>query len=480
MATNYSTPGVYVEEISKFPPSVVQVATAVPAFIGYTEKAERGGKDLTSKPVKIRSLLDYEESFGKGVIPESVTITLDADNKVKKVEVKSKFLLYDSIRLFYDNGGGECYIVSVGRSSESKVDMAKLKGGVQAVEKLDEPTLLVVPEAINLSETNIATIYSEMLAQCKKLQDRFAIFDLIESIGSEMPSSLDGIRERFGNNDLKYAAAYFPGLQTNYTYRIGYDEIVKEGAVVKDGEPAFKVTDLFIESLYNAITAAALDEEKQEAIDTLCEIDPVYQAIADACEKETRALPPGGAIAGVYASVDRDRGVWKAPANVSLSSVIGPVFNLTDAENGELNVDSGTGKSINAIRAFTGKGTMVWGARTLAGNDNEWRYIPVRRFFIMVEESVKKATEQFVFEPNDANTWVKVRAMIENFLTLQWRAGALAGAKPEQAFYVRVGLGQTMTSQDILEGRMNIEIGMAAVRPAEFIILKFSHKMQEA
>ena len=98
----------------------------------------------------------------------------------------------------------------------------------------------------------------------------------------------------------------------------------------------------------------------------------------------------------------------------------------------------------------------------------------------MAEESIKKATEQFVFEPNDKNTWVKVRAMIENFLTLQWRAGALAGAKPEQAFFVRVGLGETMTAQDILEGRMNIEIGMAVVRPAEFIILKFSHKMQEA
>ena len=98
----------------------------------------------------------------------------------------------------------------------------------------------------------------------------------------------------------------------------------------------------------------------------------------------------------------------------------------------------------------------------------------------MVEESVKKATEQFVFEPNDANTWIKVRAMIENFLILQWRAGALAGAKPEQAFYVRVALGETMTADDILNGRMNIEIGMAVVRPAEFIILKFSHKMQEA
>jgi phage tail sheath protein FI len=98
----------------------------------------------------------------------------------------------------------------------------------------------------------------------------------------------------------------------------------------------------------------------------------------------------------------------------------------------------------------------------------------------MVEESVKKATYQFVFEPNDANTWVKVRAMIENYLTVLWRQGALAGAKPEQAFYVKVGLNITMTAQDILEGYMNVEIGMAVVRPAEFIVLKFSHKMHES
>jgi len=96
---------------------------------------------------------------------------------------------------------------------------------------------------------------------------------------------------------------------------------------------------------------------------------------------------------------------------------------------------------------------LVWGSRTLAGNDSEWRYVPVRRFFNMAEESIKKATEQFVFEPNDSNTWIRVRAMIENFLILQWRAGALAGAKPEQAFYVRVGLGQTMSAMDILDGK---------------------------
>ncbi|GAH08090.1 unnamed protein product, partial [marine sediment metagenome] len=118
---------------------------------------------------------------------------------------------------------------------------------------------------------------------------------------------------------------------------------------------------------------------------------------------------------------------------------------ITRSENDRLNVDVQAGKSINVIKAFTGKGILVWGARTLAGNDNEWRYISVRRFFNFVEESTKKATSQFVFEPNDANTWVRVKAMIENFLTVQWRAGALAGAKAEHAFYVKIGLGETMT-----------------------------------
>ena len=143
-------------------------------------------------------------------------------------------------------------------------------------------------------------------------------------------------------------------------------------------------------------------------------------------------------------------------------------------------MDAVAGKSVNAIRYFTGKGTLVFGARTLAGNDNEWRYVPVRRFFNMVEESCKKSTESFVFEPNDAGTWVKVQGMIENFLTVLWRQGALQGAKPEHAFYVAVGLGKTMTSLDILEGRMIVEIGMAVVRPAEFIILRFSHKLAES
>jgi phage tail sheath protein FI len=163
-----------------------------------------------------------------------------------------------------------------------------------------------------------------------------------------------------------------------------------------------------------------------------------------------------------------------------LNNVAGLTARIDNEEQDDLNVDVIAGKSINAIRAFAGRGILVWGARTLAGNDNEWRYISVRRFFNMVEESVKKSTSWAVFEPNDAGLWTKIKAMIENYLTLKWRDGALTGAKPDEAFFVNVGLGVTMTSQDILEGRLIVDIGMAVVRPAEFIVLRFMHKMQES
>ncbi len=160
--------------------------------------------------------------------------------------------------------------------------------------------------------------------------------------------------------------------------------------------------------------------------------------------------------------------------------ILGPVMKITDDDQDRLNVDPTSGKSINAIRAFTGKGTLVWGARTLAGNDNEWRYISVRRLFITIEESTKKASAFAVFEANDQSTWLKVKAMIESYLYGLWEQGALAGSRPEDAYNVNVGLGTTMTPQDVLEGRMIVEIGIAAVRPAEFIVLRFSHKLQTA
>jgi len=236
------------------------------------------------------------------------------------------------------------------------------------------------------------------------------------------------------------------------------------------------VADLF--TFMDAVRAAAATR-RDLAEKTLYQEHKIVRNIVDAIVKELARVPPSGAVAGAYAFVDRTRGVWKAPANVSLSSVIGPTRAIDYYDQEDLNVDVNGGKSINAIRTFTGAGVLIWGARTLAGNDNEWRYVPVRRFFNMVEESVKKSTGWAVFEPNDANLWTKVKGMIDNYLIQKWRDGALVGATPDKAFFTSVGLGVTMTAQDVLEGRLIIEIGMAVVRPAEFIILRFSHKMQE-
>jgi hypothetical protein len=235
-------------------------------------------------------------------------------------------------------------------------------------------------------------------------------------------------------------------------------------------------------SLMNILSSMKKDAASiKDSLDKIVyDSNDFYKNVVNEIQKSASLIPPSGAIAGVYSQVDSDRGVWKAPANVSLSSTSAPCLRLDNKQQEDLNVDVTAGKSINAIRPFTGQGTLVWGARTLAGNDNEWRYISVRRFFNMVEKSLKLSTNWAVFEPNEVNTWTRVKGMIDNYLTNLWKQGALAGATADAAFFVNIGLGSTMSQVDILEGRMNVEIGMAVVRPAEFIVLKFSHKLQES
>ena len=609
----YKTPGVYIEEISLFPPSVAQVASAIPAFVGYTEKAsDSSEKSLTNTPVRIKSLVEFQSLFGGGYVPASYAVVADGtkNNMLVAVTPDKRYYLFDALRQFYDNGGGYCYIVSV-NSYTAPITFDDLKKGFDLLRKVDEPTLLLAPDAVGLLDGDdkpdldkFTDLQKLLLTQCAELQDRFAILDIL---GGSLPEDVSNkpvtnFRDNIGINNLSYGAAYYPWIITSYSYEVvfrqlklfdkadldnavgGYDSYAKddsEKALVASVAASMANTDAALDvsgvqktvlktggssylkatlagyqadidsdinivdnitaylNLLNAIavcftkaeTAAQAGSGFKKEIEfmqkdseltatlaflvaveknpkTIANADPArdaaevktlyspletawlsgatvddiaadttdftndragcleiittlgpkttkilsgYQRILDAAlhfEKEAgdalfaghqffhgvqdmivkqmRTLPPSGATAGIYATVDNSRGVWKAPANVSINSIVGPSVKLDNRDQEDLNVST-TGKSINAIRAFTGKGTLVWGARTLAGNDNEWRYVPVRRFFIMVEESTKKATEPFVFEPNDANTWVKVRAMIENFLILQWRAGALQG-----------------------------------------------------
>lgn len=177
--------------------------------------------------------------------------------------------------------------------------------------------------------------------------------------------------------------------------------------------------------------------------------------------------------------VDNQIGVYKAPANVSLSSVIRPAVNITHEEQEDLNVPL-NGKAVNAIRSFQGQGVLIWGARTLDGNSQDWRYVNVRRTVIFIEQSIKYAMEAYVFEPNDSNTWLTVKSMVANFLTTVWKSGGLAGSTPDDAFSVDIGLGSTMTAVDILDGIMNITVKIAVTRPAEFIVISLHQKVGQS
>ncbi len=461
---NYKTPGVYIEEIPKLPPSIAQVETAIPAFIGYTEKAEdQRGDSLLNEPKRITSLFDYERFFGDPDVEAGLTVDLTgtvSNPSALQVSIvdRSKYLMHYALQLFFANGGGPCWIVSVGDYSTKLVDSDKLTDGLNATEKVDEITLYVYPDAqgIELS-ANFYNLFKATMDMCVNLKDRFAVMDIWQDPAEpDLLANIDTMRSSaIGAEEgiLKYGATYFPNLETiiNYYY----------GGEVK-GDANVNITGAFTGTLADLKAAN----------------NATYFRAQSAIRDFPLEMPPSPGVVGVYASVDSSRGVWKAPANVSMDLIVKPMMKVTDQQQDGLNVDADFGKSVNVIRSFVGRGpAIVWGARTLAGNSNEWRYVPVRRFFNMVEESVKKASIQFVFEPNDINTWSRVKSMIDNFLVQQWRAGALMGTTPEQAFYVKVGLNETMNEVDIWEGRMIVEIGMAVVRPAEFIILKFSHKM---
>jgi uncharacterized protein len=463
MAKEYKTPGVYIEEISKLPPSVASVETAIPAFIGYTEKATADDNNsLNLVAGKISSLLEYEKYFGFAPKEQSIALTIteaagQPTSFAASIATPSVYQVYHGLQMFFGNGGGPCYIISVGGyETPELIESTKLKEGLRVIEGTDEVTLIVFPDAISLpSKEAYYGLFKESLLQCSLLQDRFAIMDIWIDRNTTS-DNIKALRESdLGTtNELKYGAVYYPKLISSLNYFYNDTDV--------------SITHISLKGTTTHYNLAALAVSNPA----------YYTACKNEIQKLHPVLPVSPSIAGVYTMVDNTRGVWKAPANINLVNTIHPLIAINDQQQQLLNIDTATGRSINSIRSFAGRGNaIVWGARTLAGNDNEWRYISIRRFFMMAEESIKKATEQFVFEPNDAGTWTRIKSMIENYLTLQWKAGALMGSTTREAYFVHCGLAETMTESDILEGRLIVEIGMAAVRPAEFIILRFMHKM---
>lgn len=496
MAKVLATPGVYIEEKSAFSSSIVAVPTAVPAFIGYTQKASRGKKDLANVPTKVSSLAEYISMFG-GAPKTTFTITPSEDDYSLEMDKSSQYMLFNSLRLFFANGGGNCYIVSVGSYSDAigagALNGVENEGGLTALLKEQEPTMVVIPDAVLLEVDDCYSLYQSVIKHCGyDMQSRVTILDVH---GGNEARTLDDedivnkFREGVGSNFLSYAAGYYPWLNTtivqanevNYSTVSNTDGLV---AVLNAEVDANVAAGLLKEKRAGDIKAeiAKLEGDIDDAVtldQTLKAVSPTYKEILDNMRTSLNVLPPSAAMAGVYSLVDNSVGVHKAPANVSLGAVVSPSVNITSDNQEDLNLPL-NGKAVNAIRSFIGKGTLVWGARTLDGNSQDWRYISVRRALVMIEQSVKTAMEAYVFEPNDSSTWLKAKTSIDNFLTTLWKSGTLVGSSTTEAFETNVGLGVTMTPTDILDGVMRVSVKVAISRPAEFIVITFQQKMQES
>lgn len=603
MATQYKTPGVYIQEPNSFPPSIVGVDTAVPCFIGYTYKAnDSDGRDLLFIPRAISSMAEFVQYYGGGfperyyleastqtaavtsaaaaagtptpsptptptpagtptptpapaagsADPNWGTITLDGTNFYNlREEGSASFNLYNSMRLFFANGGGSCFIISCGvygGDSVPPVSPGDIENALDVCKTFIGPTMVAVPDAVLLGQADFNTVTAATINACAVAGDRVALLDVWgadklkprDDWTPRIQEFRDAIHSQTAPETWRFAAAYFPPLVSSI---VSADEI----DITNFSTDATKIASLtaalgqVLLANYAAppvatptpspapapapaptpsasptpspsptpapsptptapvqVTATQLTDKGDKILGYVNQIatvaggsDPVaikrltqsliatvpgFQQLLTAIAATQGVLPTCGAMAGVWTQNDNLRGVWNAPANTGIATMVKPLLPVNDLQQEDLNVPV-EGLAINAIRTFQGRGSLIWGARTLDSLSNDWRYIQVRRTMIYVEQSVKQALEAMVFKPNTAQTWVTVTSMIESFLHGVWAAGGLMGSSPAEAYTVLAGMGSTMTPDDVLNGIMRVQVTLQMVHPAEFIELTFKQQM---
>lgn len=485
MAVQIAFPGIYIVEDTSLALSISGRSTAIPVFVGVF--APRDGVPV-GECVRVENWMDFTSKFYTQALV--ARITADAAEAVSSTKTRKKksaatqeqrepvatvsgntlkevglALGSFSLRHYFENGGGTCYVLNLS-NPDMEFDVDTL---TSAIAEVPDITLLVYCEYLK-ADKDLA-VYTALNALLSINQGYFLLAD---SPGGNTVSGLE----------LTQTAAYYPAFETNY----------KAQSIYKGEEVDLSATEVLLKGYEDHRTLSEL-KFAAEADDSPEEAKNLYENLVTEVEKSLNSassiyLRASPAMAGLYAKTDRTRGVWKAPANIavagvkSLVEISGTAATATPAFMTPSKLADVHAAGVNAIRSFFGKGVVVWGARTLKGteqnSDPNWIYVPVRRLFNSVERDVKAALGRVMFEPNHSATWETVRSAIDNYLFDLWKEGALQGVKPQEAYFVQVGLGVTMTKQDIDEGNLIVEIGLAAVRPVEFVILRFTQNIEEA
>lgn len=330
-------------------------------------------------------------------------------------ESASSTPLSNAVFGFFQNGGTRCYVVNVGRDNPI-TGTGQERSGLGILEQIDEIAIVAAPGYTD------AASYDALLGHCERMEDRVAILDAPETVPTL-------------NRLTEVATVEADGDESDEDDAADADEDGLRPRQSDGGYGAF---------YYPWITVR----------------DPLSSEIVN--------VPPSGHVAGIWARSDASRGVHKAPANETIRGALNVSYQLTRGEQAELNP-----AGVNCIRLFQDEGIKVWGARTVADSSSEWRYLNVRRLFNMIKESIAESTRWIVFEPNDPTLWKSIRRDVSAFLTLQWREGALMGSTPEEAFFVKCD-EETNPPEVIDAGTVVTRIGIAPVKPAEFVVFRLS------
>ncbi len=502
MASSYLSPGVYVEEVSSGSKPIEAAGTAVAAFVGF---AERGP---VNQPVLVTNWTQFTQTFG-GFIPGSY--------------------LAHSVYGYFANGGGTGYVVRIGADGGADGSAAAPVAELPAAGDDGKPAFTV--RALNGGEAPAdLTVEVSPAAGPDQPEDTFT---LVVKRAGKVVETIEGLTTKRGPTNVVTAVRQQSKLITVEEVKGRPVAVPRKGSEVtlvrppsaeisvaaKDyvGDVADRtgfagleaideITMLCVPDLMAARDRGLLDDEGvlavQNAMITHCELmadrvaildtprglnaqqvkrwraeanhDSKYAAVyypwikvMDPLEGKPLFMPPSGHMAGIWARNDASRGVHKAPANEVVRGAIALELNLTKGEHDQLNPDG-----VNCIRAFPGQGIRVWGARTLS-SDPEWRYLNVRRLFNYVEKSILSGTNWVVFEPNDPKLWDSVTRTITMFLRRVWRDGALFGGTPAEAFYVKCD-AENNPPENRDAGMLTVEIGIAPVKPAEFVIFRIS------
>ena len=423
-----NAPDTYIVERTGLRTPELSGSDTVAAFVGYTEAGP------AMKPVLVRSLREYEQVFGQAeATPFDVAIdTSTGDTAAYALSAPPGlvYCMYHSIQLYFANGGAACRVVAAGSHADA-IRIDQLLAGLELLQD-EEVDLLLAADAVQLPVEQYYRYCQAMLAQCDRARDRFALIDLHHA------DTISNFRSGLGNSFLNYGAAYSPYLHSVLQYRYTDASV----SIAIDGAAAVTLADM--------------------------SVDAHIRGVRRLLGKSTVTLPPSAAVAGVYAKADHQRGVWRAVSDIHLKAVTGPVIKYSSLDQAPMNVDTGTGKSINTIRTFRDRGTVVWGARTLDGNSGEWRYITTRRLFLKIERNLRQISAAATGDANMSRSWNRLKTAVASYLDNLWRDGALSGTKATDAYFVQVG-----PDSEASQTSLNIKVGLAVFRPAEFITVSF-------